>query len=149
MDFELDDEQAMPRTVSRDWLHDHAPTQTLRAQTCQQEDVDPALWRLAAERGRLGLGLPEEHGGTGQGLVELALVAQEIGRAAARGPFLPTALVGRGRGAPLSASTGRAHRRRAHRPRRTGRHGPWHRTAVAATHRARGPVRADVRSSSC
>ncbi|MET9388015.1 acyl-CoA dehydrogenase family protein [Streptomyces sp. NPDC002928] len=74
-------------TVSRDWLHDRAPTQTLRAQTSQQEDVDPALWRLSAELGRLGLGLPEEHGGTGQGLVELALVTQEIGRAAA--PFSP------------------------------------------------------------
>lgn len=99
MDFELDDEQAMLHTVSRDWLHDRAPTQTLRAQAYQQEDVDPALRRLAAKLGRLGLGLPEEHGGTGQGdWVELTLFAQEIGRGAAHGPFLPTALVGRGRG---------------------------------------------------
>ncbi|WSC50804.1 acyl-CoA dehydrogenase family protein [Streptomyces sp. NBC_01762] len=49
------------------------------------EDVAPALWRLSAELGRLGLELPEEHGGTGQGLVELALFAREINRAAACG----------------------------------------------------------------
>jgi alkylation response protein AidB-like acyl-CoA dehydrogenase len=95
VDFELSDEQAMLREASRDLLSDRAPINVLRAQLDQASDVDPALWRLAAELGWPGLALPEEHGGAGQGLVELALVAEEIGRAAARGPFLPTALVGR------------------------------------------------------
>jgi len=36
--------------------------------------------------------VPEEHGGQGYGLLELAVVLEELGRAAAPGPFLPTAL---------------------------------------------------------
>lgn len=95
MDFELSDEQAMLRAASRDLLADHAPIERVRAELDQDTDVDPTLWRLAAGLGWPGLALPEEYGGTDQGLVELALVAEEIGRAAVRGPFLPTALVGR------------------------------------------------------
>lgn len=84
----------MLRAASRDLLRDRAPADVLRAQLDQDAEVDPALWRSAAEVGWPGLALPEEYGGAGQGVIELALVAEEIGRAAARGPFLPTALVG-------------------------------------------------------
>lgn len=94
MDFELSDEQATLRGISRKLLSDRAPIDVVRAWTERDEDVEPQLWRLAADLGWLGLALPEEHGGAGQGLVELALVAEEIGRALGRGPFLPTAVVG-------------------------------------------------------
>lgn len=82
MDFELSDEQAMLRAASRDLLRDHSP-------------ADPALWRLAAGLGWPGLAVPEEYGGTGQGLIELALVAEEVGRSLGPVPFLPTVLVAR------------------------------------------------------
>ncbi|MET8978788.1 acyl-CoA dehydrogenase family protein [Streptomyces sp. NPDC004539] len=95
MNFELSEEQEMLRAASRDLLSDRAPVARVRAWADGDEDVDPELWRLTAGLGWPGLGLPEEYGGSGQGLVELALVAQEIGRALGRGPFLPTAVVGR------------------------------------------------------
>jgi len=38
---------------------------------------------------------PEEHGGSGLGMVETALVLEELGRAAYPGPFWPTMLVAR------------------------------------------------------
>mgnify|MGYP001387873412 CR=1 FL=1 len=95
MDFELSDEQVMLRDASRDLLSDRSPIDVVRAWIDRDEDVDPELWRLAAELGWPGLALPEEHGGAGQGIVELAIVAEEIGRALARGPFLPTAIAGR------------------------------------------------------
>ncbi|MFJ9896499.1 acyl-CoA dehydrogenase family protein [Streptomyces sp. NPDC091280] len=95
MNFELSEEQAMLREASRDLLSDRAPLTVVRASMDRSEDVDPELWRLTADLGWPGLALPEEYGGSGQGLVELALVAEEIGRALGRGPFLPTALVGR------------------------------------------------------
>jgi alkylation response protein AidB-like acyl-CoA dehydrogenase len=106
VDFELDAEQAMLRAAARDLLADHT---SARAAAMRTGDVDPAFWRLAVESGWPGLGLPEECGGAGQGLVELALVAEEVGRAAAAGPYLPTVLVGRaltradGMGAVLAA----------------------------------------------
>ncbi len=40
--------------------------------------------------GWLGLAVPEEHGGSGFGLPELVIVAEEMGRAVAPGPFVPT-----------------------------------------------------------
>jgi alkylation response protein AidB-like acyl-CoA dehydrogenase len=93
VNFQFSDEQAMLRDAACDLLAKYAPTAAARVRP--DDDVDPALWRLAGELGWSGLALPEEYGGSGQGLVELALVAEQIGRAAARGPFLSTALVGR------------------------------------------------------
>jgi alkylation response protein AidB-like acyl-CoA dehydrogenase len=94
VDFELSDEQAMLREVSRDLLGDRSPVTQVRALLDTESDTDPELWRLGAELGWPGLALPEEHGGSGQGLVELAIVAEELGRALARGPFLSSAVAG-------------------------------------------------------
>ncbi|MGH3391987.1 MAG: acyl-CoA dehydrogenase, partial [Actinomadura sp.] len=52
----------------------------------------PAFWPALAAQGLLGLHLPEEHGGQGFGLVELAVALEELGRANAPGPYLPTVL---------------------------------------------------------
>jgi len=52
----------------------------------------PAFWKEIAGLGWLGLHVPEEHGGEGAGLPELAVVLEELGRVVAPGPFLPTVL---------------------------------------------------------
>ncbi|WP_344235281.1 acyl-CoA dehydrogenase [Actinocorallia libanotica] len=64
----------------------------VRAALDAEEETRPAFWPQLAEQGLLGLHLPEEQGGQGYGLLELAVVAEELGRAAAPGPFLPTVL---------------------------------------------------------
>lgn len=56
-------------------------------------ETRPAFWSELAEQGLLGLHLPEEHGGAGFTLLETAVVAEELGRAMAPGPFLPTVIV--------------------------------------------------------
>ncbi|MDX1511824.1 MAG: acyl-CoA dehydrogenase, partial [Nitriliruptorales bacterium] len=50
------------------------------------------IWSGLVEQGLLALHVPEEHGGAGYGLPELAVVAEELGRACAPGPWLPTVL---------------------------------------------------------
>jgi len=50
----------------------------------------PEVWRAAAELGWLGLAIAEEHGGSGFGLSELAIVLEAQGRELTPGPFLPT-----------------------------------------------------------
>src|ERR1035438_7919729 len=50
----------------------------------------PAL----AGQGLLGLHLPEEYGGQGYGLSELAVAVEELGYALVPGAFLPTVLAG-------------------------------------------------------
>ena len=52
----------------------------------------PADWPKLAGLGWLGLHVPEEYGGEGAGLPELAVVLEELGRVVAPGPFLPTVL---------------------------------------------------------
>jgi alkylation response protein AidB-like acyl-CoA dehydrogenase len=52
----------------------------------------PDLWAGLIELGWLGLHLPEEHGGSGFGLPELVVVVEEMGRAVAPGPFVPTVI---------------------------------------------------------
>ena len=94
MDFELTDEQAALREVSRSLLAANCPPQLVRSLAAAGQDVDDKLWQRGAELGWTGLAIPDEHDGAGQGLVELCLVAEEIGRAAAPGPFVDSALTG-------------------------------------------------------
>jgi alkylation response protein AidB-like acyl-CoA dehydrogenase len=48
--------------------------------------------RLARELGVVGLGIPEEFGGSGYGIVELALIHREVGRALLAEPLLACSL---------------------------------------------------------
>ncbi|MFI1308036.1 acyl-CoA dehydrogenase [Streptomyces sioyaensis] len=51
-----------------------------------------ACWDGLAAQGLLGLHLPEADGGGGGDLLDLAVVLEELGRAAFPGPYLPTVL---------------------------------------------------------
>ena len=53
----------------------------------------PPFWDDLAALGWLGLHLPEGYGGSGYGMSELVVVVEELGRAMAPGPFLPTVVV--------------------------------------------------------
>ena len=65
----------------------------------------PRWWdQRPATTGWIGLHVPEEHGGGGYGLPELAVVLEQLGQACAPGPFLPTACAP----AVIGASTGEA-----------------------------------------
>ena len=66
-------------------------------------DVPPPFWTDLGAQSTLGVHVGEEYGGQGAGLVELAVVAEELGRAAAPGPWGTTAVVSAvvaGSGAP-------------------------------------------------
>ncbi|MER7691975.1 acyl-CoA dehydrogenase family protein [Streptomyces sp. NPDC097610] len=95
VDFELSEEQAALRGISRDLLASDCPPRTVRSVAEAGLDVDDKLWERGVRMGWTGLAAPEAAGGAGQGLVELCLVAEELGRAAAPGPFLETALASR------------------------------------------------------
>ncbi|MET0371126.1 MAG: acyl-CoA dehydrogenase family protein [Sphingobium sp.] len=49
---------------------------------------DETFWDTAREQGWTGIGIPEEEGGIGLGLVELGLIAEACGAVAAGAPFL-------------------------------------------------------------
>ncbi|HEY8524569.1 MAG TPA: acyl-CoA dehydrogenase [Acidimicrobiales bacterium] len=52
----------------------------------------PSWWGELAGLGWLGLHLPEDVGGSGFGVEELAVVVEALGRAVAPGPFVPTVI---------------------------------------------------------
>ncbi|AXI76309.1 acyl-CoA dehydrogenase [Peterkaempfera bronchialis] len=51
----------------------------------------PGCWKHLSDLGWLGLHVPEAHGGSGYGLPELAVVADELGWSVSPGPFLASA----------------------------------------------------------
>src|SRR5439155_300499 len=57
------------------------------------DGIPTALYAKMAELGWMGLIVPEAEGGLGLGVLELALVLEELGRVAAPGPFLGSQLV--------------------------------------------------------
>jgi alkylation response protein AidB-like acyl-CoA dehydrogenase len=55
-------------------------------------DSRPAFWDALVEPGWLGLHVAEDRGGAGFSLVEQCVVVEELGRACAPGPYVPTAI---------------------------------------------------------
>jgi alkylation response protein AidB-like acyl-CoA dehydrogenase len=86
-----DEHRALAQTVS-DFLARSGARAAARALLEGQNEELPSFWRELGEFGWLGLAVPEEHGGSGFGLPELVIVAEEMGRAVAPGPFVPTVI---------------------------------------------------------
>jgi alkylation response protein AidB-like acyl-CoA dehydrogenase len=81
MHLELSDEQELFTTSLREWLGERAASSSVRGWL---DTGDPAAFeRLFVAEGWAGVGFPEDLGGQGGGLLELALTARELGRAAA------------------------------------------------------------------
>jgi alkylation response protein AidB-like acyl-CoA dehydrogenase len=81
MQWKLSDEQDAYRASLRDWLADVASSQKVRD---WQDSGDAAPFEERFVRdGMAGVGVSEEHGGQGGGVVELALTAEELAYAAA------------------------------------------------------------------
>lgn len=65
----------------------------VRRLTDSETAFDAALWRKIAEQGWLGMIIPEEYGGFGMGMVEMAATLEEMGRALLPGPFFSSVLM--------------------------------------------------------
>ena len=80
----------------RGWAGRVAPSEVIRAAVADGDGgaarYDSSLRAGLAGQGLLGLHLPEPLGGQGFGLPELAIAAEELGRALLPGGFLPTVL---------------------------------------------------------
>ncbi|MEW2521676.1 acyl-CoA dehydrogenase family protein [Actinacidiphila alni] len=89
MDFDYSDEQRALREAVRALLgKTYATIDGRRAATAKDPGFDEAVWSRLAEMGVLGLPFPEEAGGMGAGPVEVAVVAEELGRVLAPEPFV-------------------------------------------------------------
>jgi alkylation response protein AidB-like acyl-CoA dehydrogenase len=92
VNFGLSEEQVLLKETIRRFLAEQCATARVRAVMESESGHDEGLWSDLAGLGIQGLIVPEAHGGSGQELLDLALAAEELGYAAAPGPFLATAM---------------------------------------------------------
>ena len=78
--------------VVRAFLDARGARQAARDLLDAKDELRPEFWAELAGLGWLGLHIPEEYGGAGVGLSELVVVVEELGRAVAPGPFVPTVI---------------------------------------------------------
>jgi 3-oxochol-4-en-24-oyl-CoA dehydrogenase len=86
-----EEHRALAQTVS-DFLAKHQARAAARALLEAGAETLPAFWAELGALGLLGLHIPAEHGGSGFGLSETLVVAEQMGRQLAPGPFVPTVI---------------------------------------------------------
>jgi alkylation response protein AidB-like acyl-CoA dehydrogenase len=92
MDFSFSSDQQLLRNSARAFLDEHMTPAAARLLWDDPRGMSDALWKEMAQLGWLGLALPEDAGGAGLGMVETAIVLEELGRAACPSPYWPTLL---------------------------------------------------------
>lgn len=94
MDLRPSEEQELLVASAGRLLRERCHPAAVRAAEASPDGHDHSLWEHMAAAGWPGLALPGEFGGHDQGPLELALVAEQLGRAACTSPLLSsTALV--------------------------------------------------------
>jgi alkylation response protein AidB-like acyl-CoA dehydrogenase len=93
MDFDFSQEQVMLRGLTREFLNRESSPRAVRAQLDEPRGFSDATWHQMAEMGLPGLTVDAGYGGQGLGMVELALVLDEMGHAAYPGPYFATAVL--------------------------------------------------------
>src|SRR4030042_955348 len=94
MDFNYTEEQDMLRTMARDFLTDKCPRTLVKELEEDERGYSPELWKEMVELGWTGLIIPEVYGGSGMTFLDLAVLIEEIGRAAMPGPYFSTVVLG-------------------------------------------------------
>src|SRR5262245_42453104 len=90
MDFDLSKPQKLLKGSAREFLSRQCKPERVRQLMETQTAHDEALWKDIADQGWTGLTIPEEFGGLGLGLIEQAVVSEEMGRACMPVHFFPT-----------------------------------------------------------
>lgn len=97
MDFTYDSEQNdLREAVAALLARAYGDSEARRKVTKTDPGFDEKVWTQLAEMGLLGLPFAEEHGGMGAGPVEVAIVAEEIGRVLAPEPFIEAVVLAGG-----------------------------------------------------
>ncbi len=94
MYFDLTDEQQAIKSTAREFLAARYKSERIRELAESEHGFEQSDWEEMAELGWPGLALPEEWGGQGLGIVDLAVLFEEMGYALAPSPLLSTTVAG-------------------------------------------------------
>ncbi|MCH8311030.1 MAG: acyl-CoA dehydrogenase family protein, partial [Chloroflexi bacterium] len=81
MDLALTEAQEMLKNSAREFLERECPTSLVRAMEDDERGYPAQLWEQMAGLGWMGLAFPQEFGGEGGSLTDLAVLLEEMGRA--------------------------------------------------------------------
>jgi alkylation response protein AidB-like acyl-CoA dehydrogenase len=93
MDFAFSDDQVALQALAHEILTEQATHEHLKALEAASSNgsvYDAQLWKQLAASGLTGIGIPEEYGGAGLGFLDQAVIFDEVGRAVAPVPAVPT-----------------------------------------------------------
>ena len=91
MNFDLNDDQREVKNTAHDLLSQRSSFEQVR-KAAEDGGYDDSLWKELAELGWTGIGIGEDHGGVGFGVIEVALLAEELGYAVTPSRFLANAM---------------------------------------------------------
>jgi alkylation response protein AidB-like acyl-CoA dehydrogenase len=94
MDFGFTEEQDDLAALAKRILEDKVTEGVLREADQAEVRFDRGIWSALADAGLLGVSLPVEVGGGGYGLVEQAVVLEQVGRTLAPVPVVPSIVLG-------------------------------------------------------
>jgi alkylation response protein AidB-like acyl-CoA dehydrogenase len=90
MDLDLTDDQELFRSTTRRFIEKESPLTAVRELHDAGGGFEPTYWRAGCELGWTAMLVPEADGGgtiSGHGLIDLSIVAEEMGRLVAPGPL--------------------------------------------------------------
>ena len=90
MNFDLNEEQQEIKRTAHEFLASRFSPAKVR-ELAEARTYDDALWKEISDLGWPGIAVPEDDGGQGLGMVELAVLLEETGYACAPSPLLGTA----------------------------------------------------------
>ena len=94
MYFDLNDEQQQIKRTANEFIASRYKPERIRELTETELGIEEPDWQEMVELGWPGLALPEEYGGQGLGIVELAAVFEEMGYGLPPSPLLSNTVTG-------------------------------------------------------
>ncbi len=86
LDYSLSEDHQALQSAYKDFFKTHCSIETVRA--AEESGFDKSLWERLCGMGATTMALPDDVGGDGATLVDLTLVAEEIGRSLAPVPWI-------------------------------------------------------------
>ena len=93
MDLSLNDTQQLIQDSARDFVRGACNRDVLLKLDRNPSTMMDGIWRQMSELGWTGLGVPEEYGGTGNALTDVAVLFEELGTGPVPGPLFSSSVL--------------------------------------------------------
>lgn len=93
MDFDFSEDQRILMDMARKFLDKEVPKTLVQELIDDEKGYSPEIWKKIVELGWTGLAFDEEYGGYGGSFIDLAVIFEEMGRAAVPTPFFASVVL--------------------------------------------------------